>query len=48
MNVVVDIQGFLLNDGFDGVVKELEMSDRKMLNHFVFKPKRSYHRLEWN
>ncbi|KAK9709902.1 hypothetical protein QE152_g26361 [Popillia japonica] len=45
MDLVADIQGFMLNDGF--VVKELAIGDGKQLNHYVFKPNRSYHKLQW-
>lgn len=43
MLLVIDIQGFLLQEGF--LVKELAISDGKMLNHYIFKPNVPYNKL---
>lgn len=43
MVLVIDIQGFLLNDGY--LVKELAISDGNMINHYLFKPDVPYNRL---
>lgn len=43
ISCVVDIQGFSLTDGF--AVKELAISDGKMMNHYVFKPQVPYSQL---
>lgn len=43
MELVIDVQGFPLHDGF--LIKELALSDGKRINHFVFKPKIPYRQL---